>query len=130
MDQQDLSSVCFKDVLFLQQHGLELGNCIDYFATSPFYDQTCIREQKRMQSQFNALELDESKLVGVDYVCEQHEDLFIVRKLNAKRMLEQVYYIINGTIYKAPELEELVNSRLVLIKTLEIEALEDSRELL
>ena len=63
-----LSQVCFKDTVFLQNYGLNQFNVLDYFALSQYYDPLCLNEQIKMQARFNQLQsLDQKQMKGLEY---------------------------------------------------------------
>lgn len=104
-------------------HLLNADNIMDYFMTpnNPFYDKSCLNETLRMQgrSGFN-IDLME----GVQYKLYQAlEPLFVIRKVERKRdptrpqTLEETplanFYIIQGTVYKTPDLASVINARVL-----------------
>ncbi|RKO95107.1 hypothetical protein CAUPRSCDRAFT_9380 [Caulochytrium protostelioides] len=118
----DLTQVCFKDVGFLQHVGLFPHTALDYFAASQFYDKGCINEQVKMQARFNALRAGEMNTTGMTgaeyrvgmpagpqvYTIEKH-----YRYSPKRTELIGMYYIIDGTIYQAPDLSRVLASRTV-----------------
>ncbi|KAM3747457.1 hypothetical protein ACB098_05G036700 [Castanea mollissima] len=110
----DMTGICFKDQLWLNTYRLDRNLVFDYFALSPFYDWTCNNEQLRMRS-MHPLNLSHlSKMTGTEYmlyeVMEPH--LFVIRKQKRdgpeKVTPMLTYYILDGSIYQAPQ---LCNSR-------------------
>lgn len=118
---------------------LNPSNVMDYFMekSNPFYDRTCNNEIVKMQRQsfehlkyvpnsvyvrlkanFN-LCLCCSNMVGVEYILLHVQDpiLYVVRKQHRHTPAEATpiadYYIIAGTIYQAPDLANVFNSRIV-----------------
>ena len=70
MTDEELTQIAFKDATWLQIHGLDQYNCLDYFSLSQFYDKSCLNEQVKMQSKFNSLQqdqLDRTKMKGIEY---------------------------------------------------------------
>ncbi|KAI8905143.1 MED6 mediator sub complex component-domain-containing protein [Gorgonomyces haynaldii] len=119
----DQLEVSFKDTIFLQQFGLSEYNCLDYFALSQFYDPSCINEQLKMQARFNELNvqmLDPLKMTGIWFELHSftlEPSFFVVKKSYrsspTKLELVAVYYIVNGTIYQAPDFKTLFHNRLM-----------------
>ncbi|KAG9510854.1 Mediator of RNA polymerase II transcription subunit 6, partial [Fragariocoptes setiger] len=99
-------------------------NVLDYFCrkANPFYDVTCNNELAKMQR------LSPEKIAlmtGIEYVLCHYQDpiLYIIRKQFRRVIAEEdpdatiierlsEYYIIAGTVYQAPHLSSVVNSRL------------------
>lgn len=46
----DMTSICFRDQLWLNTYPLDRNLVFDYFALSPFYDWTCNNEQLRSRA--------------------------------------------------------------------------------
>ena len=46
----EMTSISFRDQLWLSAYPLDRNLVFDYFALSPFYDRTCNNEQLRMES--------------------------------------------------------------------------------
>lgn len=75
-----------------------------------------------MQARFNALNADAfalSSLTGIEYTLEYHTEpsFFLIRKNKrtyAKIELVSMYYVVQGTIYQAPNITALVENRLVV----------------
>uniref|UniRef100_A0A2N9G1T2 Uncharacterized protein n=2 Tax=Fagus sylvatica TaxID=28930 RepID=A0A2N9G1T2_FAGSY len=114
----DMTGICFKDQLWLNTYPLDRNLVFDYFALSPFYDWTCNNEQLRMRS-IHPLDLSHlSKMTGTEYmlyeVMEPH--LFVIRK-QKRDSPEKVtpmltYYILDGSIYQAPQLCNVFAARI------------------
>ncbi|KAL5575547.1 hypothetical protein UlMin_017246 [Ulmus minor] len=94
----EMTGICFRDQLWLNSYPLDRNLVFDYFALSPFYDWTCNNEQLRM------------KMTGLEYmlneVMEPH--LFVIRKQKRdgpeKNTPMLTYYVLDGSIYQAPQL--------------------------
>ncbi|CAK9174527.1 unnamed protein product [Ilex paraguariensis] len=106
----DMTGICFRDQLWLNTYPLDRNLVFDYFALSPFYDLTCNNEQLRMRS-IHPLDLSHlSKMTGTEYmlseVMEPH--LFVLRKQKRdspeKVMPMLTYYVLDGSVYQAPQL--------------------------
>ncbi|KAK4578888.1 hypothetical protein RGQ29_028810 [Quercus rubra] len=114
----DMTGICFKDQLWLNTYPLDRNLVFDYFALSPFYDWTCNNEQLRMRS-IHPLDLTHlSKMTGTEYmlyeVMEPH--LFVIRKQKRdgpeKVTPMLTYYILDGSIYQAPQLCNVFAARI------------------
>ncbi|KAL6996377.1 hypothetical protein U1Q18_006505 [Sarracenia purpurea var. burkii] len=106
----DMTGICFRDQLWLNTYPLDRNFIFDYFALSPFYDWSCNNEQLRMRSTHPLDVSHLSKMTGTEYmlneVTEPH--LFVFRK-QKRESPEKVtpmltYYILDGSIYQAPQL--------------------------
>ncbi|PWA73807.1 mediator of RNA polymerase II transcription subunit 6 [Artemisia annua] len=106
----DMTGICFRDQLWLNTYPLDRNLVFDYFALSPFYDYTCNNEQLRMRS-IHPLDISHlSKMTGIEFmvseVMEPH--LFIMRKQkrdSPERVTPMLtYYVLDGSIYQAPQL--------------------------
>lgn len=114
----------FRDTVWLQSFPLTEQTVIHYFALSPFYDRSCNNERLKMQR----LELDRLKSMrGIEYenvpvpppAQGQQYSLFLVRK-QRRISPHQVkplamYYVLDGTVYQAPNLHAMLTSRLVRV---------------
>ncbi|GAB0088179.1 Mediator of RNA polymerase II transcription subunit 6 [Sergentomyia squamirostris] len=93
-------------------------NVMDYFSekSNPFYDRTCNNELVKMQRQ--SLE-HLNNMIGVEYILLHVQDpiLYVIRKQHRHTPTEATpladYYIIAGTVYQAPDLASVFNSRLL-----------------
>ncbi|KAJ3172271.1 Mediator of RNA polymerase II transcription subunit 6 [Geranomyces variabilis] len=123
-DDTDLTQVSWKDTAFIQQHGLNEHSIMPYFALSQFYDRSSLNEQIAMQARFNQLEaatLDKRQMTGIDYELAfaslAPPSLFIITKSMRRSPthtdLLGAYYIIEGTIYQAPDCNALVSNRVL-----------------
>jgi len=97
---------------------LNKDNVLDYFSerSNPFYNRTCNNETIKMQ-RLSLQHLE--NMVGLEYILLHHQDpvLFVIRKQH-RQSPKQVttladYYIIAGTVYQAPDLGSVINSRLM-----------------
>ncbi|KAJ4823673.1 hypothetical protein Tsubulata_027672 [Turnera subulata] len=94
------------------------GNKFDYFALSPFYDFTCNNEQLRMRS-IHPLDLTHlSTMMGMEFMLSEvvEPNLFVFRK-QKRDSPEKVtpmltYYILDGSIYQAPQLCNVFAARI------------------
>ncbi|XP_019533888.3 mediator of RNA polymerase II transcription subunit 6 [Aedes albopictus] len=97
---------------------LNPANIMEYFSekSNPFYDRTCNNEIVRMQRQ--SLELL-GNMTGVEYILLHVQDpiLYVIRKQHRHSPTEATpladYYIIAGTVYQAPDLASVFNSRIL-----------------
>ncbi|KAK3926705.1 Mediator of RNA polymerase II transcription subunit 6 [Frankliniella fusca] len=93
-------------------------NVMDYFSekSNPFYDRTCNNEVVRMQR----LGMDQlNSMTGLEYILlhVQEPILYVIRKQHRHSPSQATpiadYYIIAGIIYQAPDLNSVLNSRLL-----------------
>lgn len=107
-------------------------NVMDYFMerTNPFYDRQCNNEVLRMQ---RASQDQLGGMVGTEYqlLFVQPNILFVVRKQHRASPTHVTpiadYYIINGHIYQAPDLSNVLSSRLLTAVTNLQSAFEEAR---
>ncbi|KAF5184811.1 Mediator of rna polymerase ii transcription subunit [Thalictrum thalictroides] len=114
----DMTGICFRDQLWLNSYPLDRNLVFDYFVLSPFYDWSCNNEQLRMRS-IHPLDVSNlSKMTGIEYmlneVMEPH--LFVIRK-QKRDSPEKVtpmltYYVLDGSIYQAPQLCNVFAARI------------------
>ncbi|KAL2454695.1 Mediator of RNA polymerase II transcription subunit 6 [Abeliophyllum distichum] len=106
----DMTRICFRDQLWLNTYPLDRNLVFDYFALSQFYDYTCNNEQLRLRS---IHPLDHSqllKMTGIEYVLSEVTEphLFVIRKQKRdgpeKVTPMLTYYVLDGSIYQAPQL--------------------------
>uniref|UniRef100_A0A0V0GCR4 Mediator of RNA polymerase II transcription subunit 6 n=1 Tax=Triatoma dimidiata TaxID=72491 RepID=A0A0V0GCR4_TRIDM len=97
---------------------LNPSNVMDYFSerSNPFYDRTCNNEIVKMQR----LSLDQlNNMTGLEFVLlhVQEPILYVIRKQQRYSSTHVTpvadYYIIAGTIYQAPDLASVLNSRVM-----------------
>ncbi|KAG0488871.1 hypothetical protein HPP92_007682 [Vanilla planifolia] len=114
----DMTGISFRDQVWLNSFPLDRNFVFDYFAISPFYDWTCNNEQLRSRS-IHPLDVSHlSKMTGNEYmlseVLEPH--LFVIRKVKRdspeKTTAMLTYYILDGTIYQAPQLCNVFAARI------------------
>ncbi|KAH7425086.1 hypothetical protein KP509_11G039300 [Ceratopteris richardii] len=117
----ELTGISFRDQLWLNSFPLERGLVFDYFANSPFYDRSCNNEQLRMRS-IHPLDVSHlSKMTGIEYMLYevQEPNLFVFRKQKRespeKVMAISGYYILDGSIYQAPNIHNVIGSRVVRV---------------
>ncbi|XP_057550096.1 mediator of RNA polymerase II transcription subunit 6 isoform X1 [Amaranthus tricolor] len=114
----DMTGISFRDQLWLNTYPLDRNLVFDYFALSPFYDRTCNNEQLRMNS-IHPLDLSHlSKMTGLEYLLNEviEPNLFVIRK-QKRDSPEKVtpmltYYVLDGSIYQAPQLCNVFNARI------------------
>ena len=93
-------------------------NVMDYFSerSNPFYDRTCNNEIVRMQ-RMGMEQLN--NMTGLEYILlhVQEPILYVVRKQHRHTPSQATpiadFYIIAGIIYQAPDLNSVLNSRLL-----------------
>lgn len=97
---------------------LNANNVMEYFSEqrNPFYDRTCNNEVLKMQR----ASLDQlANMTGIEYclLYVQEPILYVIRKQQRHSPSHVMpiadYYIVAGTIYQAPDLGSVVNSRLL-----------------
>ncbi|GJN94781.1 hypothetical protein Rhopal_007873-T1 [Rhodotorula paludigena] len=104
------------------QHALE------YFSLSPFFDKASSNAQLRMQMMFSRGGMDGvdeekelSRFTGLEFVVapssRPQDDLFVIHKRQRASPTETTvvgaYYILNGNVYQAPSLFEVLNERVL-----------------
>lgn len=117
----DMTGICFRDQLWLNTYPLDRNLVFDYFALSPFYEWTCNNEQLRLRS-IHPLDASHlSKMTGTEYTLSEATEphLFVIRKQKRdgpeKVTPMLTYYVLDGSIYQAPQLCNVFASRLVSI---------------
>ncbi|KAL3699480.1 hypothetical protein R1sor_017502 [Riccia sorocarpa] len=115
----DMTSISFRDQLWLNQFPLDRNLVFDYFALSPFYDRTCNNEQLRIR-QIHPLDPNHlTKMTGIEYILHEAMEphLFIIRKQKRegpeKVTVMSAYYVLDGSIYQSPQLYNVIGSRAV-----------------
>ncbi|GLE11009.1 hypothetical protein PINS_up023301 [Pythium insidiosum] len=109
----------FRDTVWLQSFPLNAQTVLHYFALSPFYDRSCNNERLKMQR----LGLDQLKnMRGIEYELlpnlakQLPQQLFLVqkqRRLGRTQVMPlAIYYVLDGTIYQAPNIHAMLTSRL------------------
>ena len=113
---------------WLHAFGLSRENVLEYFALSMFYDPKSNNQALRTQGapisallQMTGIEyaLDEQAIPAVRGQLHLAESaaLFVIKKQNRysphKADLIEVYYVLNGVIYLAPSLMDIVRSRVL-----------------
>jgi len=118
-----LLSTNYIDIQWLTTFGLTKQTVMDYFYTSPFFNEKSNNQQIRLQG----VEADRhqailSSMTGIEYSLDemntQEPNLFVIRE--QERMspsmsdvnLLNVYYIMDGIIYQCPDLLALLKSRI------------------
>lgn len=114
----DMTGICFRDQLWLNTYPLDRNLVFDYFALSPFYDRTCNNEQLRINS-IHPLDISHlSKMTGIEYMLTEvvEPNLFVIRKQKRdspeKVMPMLTYYVLDGSIYQAPQLCSVFSARI------------------
>lgn len=97
---------------------LNSQNVMEYFSDrrNPFYDAQCNNEVLKMQR----ASLDQlANMTGIEFCLLYVQDpiLYVIRKQHRNSPTQTTpiadYYIVAGTIYQAPDLSSVVNSRLL-----------------
>ena len=117
MDEED--EICFYDPSTYPTE----STALDYFKNSPFYDKTSNNEILNMQMQYTTLDKSEieeklKQMMGIEYKFKESiNNIFIIEKVYRKSYniteLRDIYYIMNGVIYKAPSDKKLLTSRFI-----------------
>ncbi|KAK1265155.1 Mediator of RNA polymerase II transcription subunit 6 [Acorus gramineus] len=120
----DMTGICFRDQLWLNTYPLDRNLVFDYFALSPFYDWSSNNEQLRSRS-IHPLDLSQlSKMTGIEYILNEvmEPHLFVIRKQRRdgpeKVTPMLTYYILDGSIYQAPQLCNVFASRITYVGVL------------
>jgi len=116
MDTENKLTISWVDSSWIPH--LSAENVMAYFSDrrNPFYDTTCNNEVLKMQ-QRSMEQL--ANMQGVEYclLYVQEPILYVIRKQNRNSASHVTpisdYYIVAGTIYQAPDLCSVVNSRLL-----------------
>ncbi|XP_051134750.1 mediator of RNA polymerase II transcription subunit 6 [Andrographis paniculata] len=113
----DMTGICFRDQLWLNTYPLDRNLVFDYFALSPFYDYSCNNEQLRARA-IHPLDISQlSKMTGTEYmlseVLEPHLFVFRKQKRDGPEKVTPMltYYVLDGSIYQAPQLCNVFASR-------------------
>lgn len=97
---------------------LNQSNVMDYFCqkTNPFYEKTCNNEIARMQR----ISTDQMlQMNGVEYILLHVQDpiLYVIRKQirSSATTVKPIadYYILAGVIYQAPDINSIIQSRVL-----------------
>jgi len=116
MDTENKLTISWVDSSWIPH--LSAENVMAYFSDrrNPFYDTTCNNEVLKMQNR----SMDQlANMQGVEYclLYVQEPILYVIRKQNRNSPSHVTpisdYYIVAGTIYQAPDLCSVVNSRLL-----------------
>ncbi|GFP83910.1 mediator of RNA polymerase ii transcription subunit 6 [Phtheirospermum japonicum] len=113
----DMTGISFRDQLWLNTYPLDRNLVFDYFALSPFYDYSCNNEQLRLRA-IHPLDISHlSKMTGMEFmlseVLEPHLFVFRKQKRDGPEKVTPMltYYILDGSIYQAPQLCNVFASR-------------------
>ncbi|KAL1551608.1 mediator of RNA polymerase II transcription subunit 6-like [Salvia divinorum] len=113
----DMTSICFRDQLWLNTYPLDRNLVFDYFALSPFYDYSCNNEQLRIRA-IHPLDISHlSKMTGTEFmlseVLEPHLFIFRKQKRDGPEKVTPMltYYVLDGSVYQAPQLCNVFASR-------------------
>ena len=96
-------------------------NVLNYFAerSNPFYDHTCNNEMLRMRGiRMDAIQ-ELEKMQGIEYVLlhVQEPILYVIRKQKRHSPTATTpianYYIIAGVVYQAPDLQSIIQSKML-----------------
>ncbi len=130
---EPLEFVCFRDVNWMQAHGLAAENVLEYFALSQFYERTCNNAVLRMQhdrSDPGAAPLSGPALTsaldalstGGEYVLDAAHSapprLYVILRRERRApgpggaVATDAYYVVDGCVYKAPDALAVLSGRL------------------
>ena len=113
---EDLTGKSWRNDRWLQQFPLNSATAIAYFAESIFYDSNCNNEIARRQ--FMDINRVASLPPGVEYVLTESQEphLFVICKQKRSQANEPApqayYYILDGNIYQAPTLHQVLTARM------------------
>lgn len=117
--EEELRHVVFRCDPWLASFPLTEATAIEYFSLSPFYEKDCLNETLRARG-IRPDEVEAMKsMVGTEYVvlASRPPHLFAIakrRRMNPERTkLIAMYYLLDGNVYQAPTLLELITSRTV-----------------
>ncbi|KAJ1461172.1 hypothetical protein M885DRAFT_507922 [Pelagophyceae sp. CCMP2097] len=93
----------FMDSMWLASNGgVRVDNALTYFARSPFFKQT-----QNVDYQITPTQRFDGAAAGGAFVVRRR-----IRKSAHVVEVEAVYYILDGTVYQCPGIDELATSRL------------------
>lgn len=106
------------DMIWLKFYGLARINVLDYFYTSPFFDITSNNQLIRTQGVRPEHLLN---MTGIEYALDEinisEPNLFVIkmqlRKSPRETVLLDIFYCLDGIIYQAPDMLDLVRSRIL-----------------
>jgi hypothetical protein len=107
----------YMDMIWLKFYGLSKVNVLDYFYSSPFFDISSNNQLIRTQGVTPDHLLS---MVGLEYVLDQvnisEPNLYVIKMQFRKSLREtsprDIFYCIDGIIYKSPDMLDLVRSRI------------------
>lgn len=121
--EEDPKHVVFRFDPWLATFPLTENSAMEYFSLSPFYDHTCTNEGLRAQG----MRMDDGEALkertGMEYVvmAAKPPHLFAIAKRKRtsphKTNIVAMYYILDGNVYQAPTLRDVISSRTVRRKT-------------
>jgi len=105
-------------MIWLKFYGLARINVLDYFYTSPFFDITSNNQLIRTQGVRPEHLLN---MTGIEYSLDEinisEPNLFVIkmqlRKSPREAVLLDIFYCLDGVIYQAPDMLDLVRSRIL-----------------
>ncbi|ORY85487.1 MED6 mediator sub complex component-domain-containing protein [Protomyces lactucae-debilis] len=134
MEATDLSQIVWRAPEWINAlGGLRTDNILEYFSQSPFFDRSSNNAVLKQQSQFqNFGDIPQAlqKMRGVEFAIydARPPDLWTIAK-QVRESVEEVqvvnmYFIANGNIYQAPDVDAIMQSRLLNISSSIAEALD------
>ncbi len=111
-------AVQYVDIYWIKTFGLNRLNILEYFYTSPFFDQTSCNQALRIQG-LPALEKELSGMRGWQFVLDEQftfePSLFVIKKFfrtdSRTTSLSDVFYCLDGVFFQCPETLELLRAR-------------------
>ena len=107
----------YMDMIWLKFYGLSRVNVLDYFYSSPFFDLSSNNQLIRTKG---VRPEHLVTMVGLEYTLDEvnisEPNLFVIkmqyRKSPREISLREIYYCIDGIIFKSPDMLDLVRSRI------------------
>ena len=118
---KDMQTQSFQDIQWLSAFGINKLSALDYFYTSPFFDQSSNNQRIRVQGVEAEKRNDILKsMIGLEFMLDEaltcEPNIYVIRKQIRKGPLStdlvDIYYIADGFVFKSPEFLALVKSRL------------------
>ena len=121
MARSDMQTQSYMDIQWLSTFGVNLLSALDYFYTSPFFDQASNNQRIRVQG-VEADRRDEilKSMTGLEFMLDEaltcEPNIYVIRKQYRRGPmatdLVDIFYIADGIIFQSPEFLALVKSRL------------------
>ena len=121
MTSSDMQTQSFMDIQWLSAFGVNKLSALDYFYTSPFFDNASNNQRIRVQG-VEVERRDEilKSMTGLEYMLDDaltcEPNIYVIRKQIRKGPmavdLVDIYYIADGVVFQSPEFLAIVKSRL------------------